>query len=79
MIKIVKAITSMERMTRVLTKFLEECDGDTLCAIFDYTFGTQSRDDPSSENVIIEPGREDEYCGILEEEFKGDIRYHIDL
>lgn len=73
----IKAVTSMEKATEVLIKFLKECDADTFCAVFDYTFGTESRYDPSSEEVlVIEPGA---YYGGILEEFRGDVRYHIDL
>ena len=72
----VKARTTMERMTVVLRNFIEECDSDMLLNIFDYTFGTESENTPNGEFVIIKPGKEDEYGGIIEEEFKDEF-YHL--
>jgi len=70
-----KAVTTIEKLTDVLVNHVKECDGDELLAIFDYTFGTSSCIDKTSfyGKIIVEPGRGDEYGGIIEEEFKEEI------
>lgn len=66
-----KAITTTEKITDVLVRHINECDGDELLAVFDYTFGTESLERDGK--ITIEPGKGDEYGGIIEDEFKEDI------
>ena len=67
-----RAKTTIEKVTDVLVRHIKECDGDELLSIFDYSFGTNSGYNKRGQ-LIIKPGKEDEYGGIIEEEFKEEI------
>lgn len=68
-----KAITTIGRAENVLIEWLKECDADSFCSVFDYAFGVKSEYDEESQKFIVEPGAENEYGGIIEEEFKEEI------
>lgn len=68
-----KAETTIEHATKILVKYLRECDTDDFCAIFDEAFGTESYWDPETEVYTIEPGNEYVYGGVIEQEFKETI------
>lgn len=70
-----RAVTTIDKAERVLIKQIKESDLDALCDIFDYVFGTKSDYNPENEDFIIESGSKDEYGGIIEEEFKEDMKH----
>lgn len=71
-----RAVTTLEKATNVLIGWLKECDVDSFTAVFDCAFGTKSYCNPESEEeFIIESGNEDEYGGIIEQEFKEDMKH----
>lgn len=71
-----KAVTTIEKAEEVLIKWLQECDAESFCAVFDYAFGTKSCWNEEADEFTIEPGAEDKYGGIIEQEFKKYIRNH---
>lgn len=70
-----RAVTTIDKAEGVLINWIKSCDLDALCAIFDYVFGTKSDYNPENEEFIIESGSEDEYGGIIEQEFKEDMKH----